>query len=401
MKNWVQSAKNLLLTVSISVGASSVCSAQAQTFKVATPEPILTTKQMTQIGLYYPDGAIGVLRKGNGTYNIFGAGGSFGGIGPGSSVEPTGTYKFGTTLSNFVPLKLSGKYPSPSLELGRLQPSPDGSDFDRDYAGGGPTYVLNLDGQGVLLQIYHGEYHYNYPVSLPFYGGSGMAVSTDDGNTFTKIGQFLSPHMTRQQFLDLGSGGLPVDGFMIEADINGNPVKQGGGHQGDVYCYDIFTDRNSATDYGFAIARVKKTDLLEAVAMHKAPLFKKYYAPNGGFTEPGLGGASTMIVTQKPDFIAWPQAIYCSHLNKYFLFYQTNQNSVQVRTSPNLMTWSAPTTLISSASATNLRTFYPTAVGTGIDPSILANQFYVYFQQRSMTGPLNPNYYRAAVTVTP
>jgi hypothetical protein len=401
MKNWAQTAKKLFVTIAVSISACGAREAQAETFKVSAPVPILTTKQMTTMGIYYPDGAIGVLRKGNGTYNIFGAGGSLGGIGPGVTIEPPGTYKFGGSLANFAPSQLSGGFPTPSLQWGRVQPSPDGSDFDRDYAGGGPTYLFDIGGP-TLLQIYHGEYHYNYPASLPFYGGSGMAVSTNDGASFTKIGEFLSPHLTQAEFLALGTGGgLPVDGFMIQADINGNPVKEGGHQHGDVYYYDIFTDRTSATDAGFAIARVKETDLIEAVAMHKAPPFKKYYAPGGGFTEPGLGGAPTFIVTQNPDFIAWPQAIYCSHLNKFFLFYQTNQNSVQVRTSTNLMTWSSPTTLISSANVANLKTYYPTAVGTGIDPSILANQFYVYFQQRSASGPLNPNYYRATVTVTP
>jgi len=98
---------------------------------------------MTTFGVYYPDGAIGVLRRPAGNYFIFGAGGSFGGIGPGAAV-PSGTYKFVGSLDQFAPAQLNGSYPRPSLELGRLQPSPNGETFDRDYAGGGPTYVLGV-----------------------------------------------------------------------------------------------------------------------------------------------------------------------------------------------------------------------------------------------------------------
>jgi len=251
------------------------------------------------------------------------------------------------------------------------------------------------------VQIYHGEYHYNYPQGLPFYGGSGMAVSENDGSSFTKVGEILAPHLTQQQFFDLGvNGGLPVDGFMIEADGHGNYAGSSTSADGD-YFYDIFTDRNSAAQHqGFAIARVAKADLIDALAVHKAPLFKKYYEPGGGFTEPGLGGSSTLIVTQGTDAIAWPQVIYCAFLHKYLLFYQTNQKMIQVRSSSNLMSWSAPTTLFTSSSA-SLKTFYPTAVGADSHPDLLGKRFFLYFQQRNATAPLNPNYLRAEITITP
>ncbi len=374
--------------------------ARAQQFSAGPMKPVLTTQQMTLDNVYYPDGAIGVLLQSPGVYSIYGAGGSFGGIGPGGNVVPSGTYKFSGSLSSFAPAQLNGAYPKPSLELGRLQPAPYGETFDRDYAGGGPTYIYGVDNRKKLVQIYHGEYHYNYPAGLPFYGGSGMAISEDNGASFLKIGEILSPHLTQQQFYDLNEkGGLPVDGFMIEADASGNyvapnaPVNQ-------VYCYDIFTDRNSAAQrQGFAIARVAKTDFLDAISLNKAPLFAKYYAPDGAFDQPGLGGSSTLIVSQA-DAIAWPQAIYCDYLHKFLLFYQTNQNSIQVRSSSNLMSWSAPVTILTTPNAA-LKMFYPTAVGTGSYPSVLGKTFYLYFQLRDATGQLKPNYLRSEITVSP
>ena len=58
------------------------------------------------------------------------------------------------TPDKLMPAQFNGSYPKPSLELGRLQPSPDGSDFDRDYAGGGPTYIArDLGEMGLAIFI--------------------------------------------------------------------------------------------------------------------------------------------------------------------------------------------------------------------------------------------------------
>jgi len=385
------------------LGIVALCcsqSALAQSFSVSNPEPYLSFQQMQKFGIYWPDTAIGFVNRGHGQYYVFGSGSSSNGAGPGISIVPNGTYKFGGTLEQIAPAQLKGKYPSPSMEIGRLQPAPNGEQFDRDYAGGGPTYVYTVDGHEKLVQIYHGEYHPDYPTFLPFYGGSGMAISDPTGDWFTKIGEILSPHVTLAQFEASSLTGLPVDGNLIEANEQGN-VTHSASSDEDIYVYDIFSDRNSVTTpQGFAIARVKKTDFLDALAMNKAPLFQKYYAPGGGYTEPGLGGSSTFVVTQGTDYIAWPEVIYCTYLNKYLLFYQTNQQSIQVRVSDNLMSWSAPITLFTSSSA-SLKTFYPTVAGTGPHPTVVGKTFQLYFQQRNATNPTNPNYYRCQVTIGP
>ena len=79
---------------------------------------------------------MGVLRAPSGKYFIFAPGAGIAGN------PPQGTYKFVGTLDHFVPAKRgANNLPQPSMVLGRLQPSPDGSDFDRDYGGGGPVYL--------------------------------------------------------------------------------------------------------------------------------------------------------------------------------------------------------------------------------------------------------------------
>jgi len=372
--------------------------AQAESFTVSPPTTIFTPQQLGQFGIDFPDGAIGVIRS-EGQYLIFGAGGSFGGIGPGGNA--TGTYKFAGTLSSFAPAQnTSPQHPIPSLQTGRVQPSPDGRDFDRDYAGGGPTYKYMVDGTPELVHVYHGEFHPNYPAGLPFYGGSGMAVSTNEGSSFAKIGEIIAPSMTLQEFIASGSQGLPIDGFIIEGDANGRPVGSGLSED-QIYLYDIFSDRNASDAHdSFAIARIKKSDLIEAVSFHRAPLFKKYYAPSGGFTQPGLGGSFTPIVTQGTDALAWPQAVYCSYLNKFLLFYQTNQRMIQVRIASNLMDWSAPITLVNNPN--DPRTFYPAVSGMKHDQFRLDKEFYLFYQRRfTNTNPANPTYYRSVVTISP
>lgn len=376
--------------------------AKAQSFTVSPPITVFTPQQLGQVGIDFPDGAIGVVKR-SGSYVIFGAGGSFGNIGPGGN--PTGSYEFAGTLDSFSPAHYtSAQHPTPALQIGRVQPSPDGRDFDRDYAGGGATYAFSVDGTPELVQIYHGEYHPDYPAGSPWYGGSGMAVSDNNGSSFTKVGQIIAPSITLQQFLNsLGSNqdqGLPVDGFMIEADEYGRPVGPGTADD-QLYLYDIFSDRN-ATDarVSFGIARVKKADLIEAISLHKAPQFKKYYAPGGGFTEPGLGGKFTPIVTQGTDALAWPQATYCNYLGQFLLFYQTNQRMVQVRLASSLMKWGSPFTLVNNP--TDPRTFYPAAVGLTHDQLRLDKQFYLFYQRRfTNTNPANPTYYRSTVTINP
>jgi hypothetical protein len=249
------------------------------------------------------------------------------------------------------------------------------------------------------VQIYHGEYHPNYPAGLPFYGGSGMAVSDNEGASFAKIGEIIAPSMTLQEFISSGSQGLPVDGFTIDADATGHPV--GAGESADqIYIYDVFSDRNPSDAHSsFAIARIKKSDLLEAVALHRAPLFKKYNAASGGFTQPGLGGSFTPIVTQGTDAIAWPQAVYCSYLNKFLLIYQTNQKMIQVRTATNLMHWSDPITLVNNPNPPE--TFYPAAVGMMHDQFRVDKQFYLFYERRTTnSNPANPTYYQSVVTIT-
>jgi hypothetical protein len=370
----------LLMLIALAGGAG------AATFTTGPPAPIWTLKDREASGLFFfPDMPIGVVKGPRGKYLIFAPG-----TGKGAKGAPNGTYEFTGTLDRIAPARKGANGPLPSMKLGRLQPSPDKTDFDRDYAGGGPVFFLAAGGpKPLLISVYHGEYHADEPKVPPSYGGTGLAFSQDDGASFVKLGEILSPHATRQES-QARKQDVFADGSLIEADVNGNAVAGTDSGQ-EIYFYSVFSDRQSMTEpQGFGIARVKKSDAVAAIARRQAPRFKKYYAPAGAassggdhFTEPGIGGRSTYVVAEK-DYIATPQVRYDSHLRQFILVYQQNQNSVWVRTATNLFHWSQPTALVAPVAATK-KVFYPSLVGEGADPTVLGQRFFVYYVEGTVS----------------
>jgi hypothetical protein len=335
------------------------------TFTVGKPVSIWTLQDRLNSGLlYYPDMPIGVIRTQDNQGYLFFSSGS----GANQSTQPNGVYVSLGSLDKFIPAKFNSNGPEPSMELGRLQPAPDGN-YDRDYAGGGPTYVINepfIHLMGVinqkpssslpfLLQLYHGEYHPNAPNSEPFYGVSALTVSYDYGNSFAKIGEILSPHETLEEVTQTGKS-VTADGSLVEADENGYPIEGNHVDPKNVYIYSIFSDRASSTSLaGFSIARVNKSDFISAIKNKKAPLFNKYYnpitsippaSPGDFFTEPGIGGNSTFIYSAAPNYIATPQVHYDGALKEFIMVYPQNQNSVWISTAQNLFNWSPPPTSV-------------------------------------------------------
>ncbi len=422
----------LFFLILFSCSASNPAYSQEIQFVTGPVATIMSTADMNANGLMFMDEPIGFIKTKNG-YKAFSAGGSFNGVGNNAKL-PAGTYAFAGTLNHLEPAVRKGEWPSYSLTSGRVQPSPDGSDFDRDYAGGGPTYnilvpsnnssrsVLKLKQEGnlrhVLLQIYHGEYQYYYPKGMPAYGGSGLAISLDEGITFKKIGQILYPYLSREDYLKTNpSGGLWADGAMIEADNEGHYinhcfVSNGPLEKNRSYYYIIFTDRNSIEESGnsIALARVDNTDMWAALEKGKAPTVHKYFNPVGSvvhntgfFTEPGIGGRSTpIIVPRKNEHINSPFIIWNVYIKKYILSYQSNQKKIMLQTSDNLYQWSPPTEIVGLDVNSDQKVFNPTMVGLKDSPEILGKNFYVYYLQRTATnnGLIEPRIQRVEVTIS-
>jgi hypothetical protein len=135
----------LTITLFILYGFMAEADAQIRPpvqFRVVDSTTMMSSAEMNENGLMFPDEPIGFVPTSKpGQYLAFAAGGSFSGI---RRNAPAGTYKFAGTLDHLVPDKTGPQGPEFSLTAGRVQPSPDGSDFDRDYAGGGPTYEVTF-----------------------------------------------------------------------------------------------------------------------------------------------------------------------------------------------------------------------------------------------------------------
>jgi len=375
-------------------------------FQVGTTSVVLTTQSMDRAGLMFPDGNIGVLRlPGAARYSIWGASGSFGGVGRWAGL-PNGTYKFEGTLESIAAAREGGRTAA-ALMQGSSEPSPDGSDFDRDYAGGGPTYVISLNGPTasshssaaarttpILLQIYHGEFNAIPGRGQLAYGGSGLAISRDEGRTFRKIGQILAPHVGRDEFFGARTrGGLWADASMIEADARGHRVSapNASSQERERFDYLIFTDHNQVDEAcgGLSLARVRTGELLVGVTEERAPHFLKFYQHGpagswqaGDFSEPGIGGRSTLVVGVSREFVNSPSIGYDSWLGLYVLAYQVNQKQVRISTSSDLLHWSAPQMIAAAEQDSPTRLFYPSVVGSGEDPADLGRSFFVFFLMR-------------------
>jgi hypothetical protein len=131
----------------------------------------------------------------NGTYSFYAAAQSSSSCSGTPSVQ--GSYRLGGSLS-----AITAPYSCTAL----IQPGgdPNGYTFDHDYAGGGPVLpVTSSTGLSGVLQIYHGEWQGGTCGSGPcFYASLGMAISRDEGATFTNV--FVNPSAYKQ-FLTTGN----------------------------------------------------------------------------------------------------------------------------------------------------------------------------------------------------
>jgi hypothetical protein len=344
---------------------------------------VLTTSQRSAFGFDYgpPDGTLGVLLDGN-TYTFFASAHSSATCAGTPSAQ--GTYRLGGTLS-----ALTAPYPcAASIQSsGAGDPDPNGYTFDRDYAGGGPVLAVTSGTSNALVHIYHGEwYGGTCKVSgTCFYSSLGMAVSTDGGATFSKLGEILQPYVTRSESINAGTNLDVGGGTLIVADGGGQHIANvAATNPADVYLYVFYVDRDPSSASSapcsmfpcLALARALLSDVVNAAVGQDTAvfpaLFKKYW--QGAFSEPGTSGDAnaasnsghyTPIVEEAGSY---PTVIFDASTQQYVMAYTTGNNAVVLRHGPSLLSWSAP---VDSAAIANTggSILYPTLVGEGSDPA--------------------------------
>jgi hypothetical protein len=187
---------------------------------------------------------------------------------------------------------------------------PTGS-FDDGYAGIG-SVVRSGD---TLVAAYHAERHVgeiHAPKERacnpkPNYWSIGLAVSNDEGVTFTKKGQILTSRtplgQCQRDAYGVGDASFcpHPDGKFLYAYysyVTGTPA----------------TESNPSGDHdGICVARCLIRDATEPGG------WKKYF--EGGFTEPGLGGKESLLFERPFQFAGTlqPHVIYIKHMKVFLM----------------------------------------------------------------------------------
>ncbi|MBP1994421.1 hypothetical protein [Paenibacillus eucommiae] len=306
----------------------------ATAFTTGSEETVVSKASRESVGLkFWPDGAMGITKSGS-NYMFHAA----------NSTKVTRTIG---TLTNPIASKVGAGV------------SISGIPSSYNYAAGGPVY--KDPATGTLLMFYHVEI---WPGGdhTKYYSLLAMSKSTDDGATWTDLGEIVRPNVPYSA--------SATQGYEVGA---GTYVKAGD------YFYLYFRDYLAGGGYNnIAVARAKISDVVDAAINSNTVVpWKKYYS--GTWTEDGIGGLSDYLETGNPA-TGWLSASYNTYLNKYIMCVLENVTAtnthLKIIESDDGLNFNSGRTLIVNNSN---EYFYPTLVGMGEDPTITDGQFYVYY----------------------
>jgi uncharacterized protein (TIGR03437 family) len=396
------------------LGALPVCAQPALpvlSYTLGSPVTFATHTQLAGYGFEWgpSDGQFGAIPGTGGTYTFYGTADSAASC-AGTASGKAGAYTFTGTLD-----QVSG---SSCKNLFTIGAGPAGWVFDRDYAGGGQVVKFSSGGKSGYLMSFHGEYHWQNPAtsnhqcavsggtSVPcFYSGLGLAVSTDNGNTFQVVGQIMQPSQPLSVFTGGGANMAVGYGSLIVADVNGNHLDNPPPDPSSAYFYLFFSDLAPglpgvcAANQCTGVARAKYSDVITAAfsgnPSQVATVFSKYdgEAMNTTWTQPAtsntpdLSGTAGHFAPLWTDQGAAASVIYDSAFNVYLAVIQAS-SGFQVRASSDLIHWTEPIGPNYTEAGRTL--YYPTLMGETGDPTIGGGAPRVYFSSFP-TGSF-PNY---------
>jgi hypothetical protein len=243
--------------------------------------PLETVLADTAMGLrYFPDGRLAVVRSKPDCRLLMAAG----------------------VDSYLLEGPAMGTFTKASKVLRKGQPG----DFDNGYAGINAVVRAKT---GPLLAFYHAEDQEGMPPignGIPgFYCRVALAVSSDDGSTIEKRGPILSGQLPKDP---KGSADQGVGEPWVLPEPNGEFL----------YAYYTSHERVGGRGVQICMARCPVADALKTGA------WKKYHA--GGFTEAGLGGKDTPVVTSGgPEGDAvFPQVVFLPALKQFVMMFCLN-----------------------------------------------------------------------------
>jgi len=157
----------------------------------------------------------------------------------------------------------------------------DAGSFDNGYAGMAGLHPL---GDGTLFAIYHAEDHENLPQltgGIPgYYGAVGSSRSSDGGLTWQKLGPVITSAMGKDWAAYPNQGDRGTATPSLVADRSGR------------YLYVYYDEHSRVNNRGVIIGLARTEPAGNDPTQWQ---WTKYY--QGGFTQPGLAGLETPVVT--------------------------------------------------------------------------------------------------------
>jgi hypothetical protein len=286
---------------------------------------------------------------------------------------------------------LEGRDMKSLMPHGQVLKSGKPGSFDNGYAG--ISGVARDPGTGDLLAFYHAEDHEGMPPipgGIPgFYCSVGLAVSTDNGTSFRKMGPVITGSLPKdlKGRADQGCGDLCV---VADSD-----------HR---YLYVYYTDHSRIDNRGVQIC-MARCPIKDA---GKADLWRKYH--NGAFEEPGLGGKDTPVLSAQAmgaDAI-FPQVTFVEKLHRYVMVFnitvyrefsqetKPEQSGIYIASSQDGIRWSKPSQLLA------IRSIATIGREVGWHPTLLISSardryadgwlYYSYSQNWGHKAPQKPHY---------
>jgi hypothetical protein len=345
------------------IASETVASAKQRYEAGEKAEPPLTDQNN---GFAWPDTPIGVIKTDNG-YEFFASDGGlhsrqfwqghwYGNNKYGSATRSLGTLD--NPLGSGPPIDVT-ILPNPDPAV-----NPYYSSYD--YMGGGPVYKVPdaMPGAGNLLMVYHAEI--NTVTTHSFYSVLALAASTDNGMSWTDLGEIIRVNQAYRNDLD----GYDIGDPPLVTSPDGK------------YFYIYFRDwlANGTTHWGntitlVSVARAPIIEVLTAAFSNEphAAFFQKYYAGDWRL-EPGIGGYSTDLNPSAP-YSGELQVAYNADLQRYVMIIGEGALFAYAE-SPDGLRWTSPVLLHQFTGQPNT---YVMPVGTGSDPRILGKQFYLFY----------------------
>jgi hypothetical protein len=332
-------------SLAVAVQGSSFADAPAPVcggVSVGAAEVVVSDEARDRLGLGgWPDSGFGVERTANGQYR-FHAPDAFGGNG---RVNQRNVVSTGT-LENPVAGGVMAAAP--------LENAPAGY----QWAGGGPIW---RSPDGTVLKILHLE---RYAANM-FYAELHLGRHDPATGVTTYLGPLVRPTVdfataaSHGQIADVGMSSLTfIDGYLY------------------VYFPDFYLDSGGRPmNTALSVARARAEDVVRAANAGDVTPWHKYH--NGEWTSPAVGGPSTDL--QPGRSMLWaPHAVRTAG-GGVVVVAPINEREVVMTTSRDgISDWSPRVPLFRDPDRYNA---YVTVVGTGSDPSVVGNDFFVYNTQ--------------------